>query len=97
IKAYVRNAYGVNSYMFGVIELGVIGIKVTVIAITVSDLKLYILSNYNGAGTRRKECGYWHFRLHNADDKFLICDAAKTTFVVLSYFLAKYIAGLGFI
>ncbi|OCK94645.1 uncharacterized protein K441DRAFT_559292, partial [Cenococcum geophilum 1.58] len=57
IKAYVRNAYGVNSYMFGVIELGVIGIKVTVIAITVSDLKLYILSNYNGAGTRRKECG----------------------------------------
>ncbi|XTI90765.1 hypothetical protein V2W45_1180541, partial [Cenococcum geophilum] len=55
IKACVRNAYGVNGRIFGAIELGVTGIKVAVIAITVSDLKLYILSNYNGAGARRKE------------------------------------------
>ena len=50
MKACVKNAYGVNSRIFGTIELGVTGIKVTIIAITVSNSKLCILSNYNGAG-----------------------------------------------
>ena len=62
MKACVRNAYGVNGRMFGAIESGVAGIKVAVTAITVSDSKLCILSNYNGAGARRKECGMFGIR-----------------------------------
>ncbi|OCK97025.1 uncharacterized protein K441DRAFT_549444, partial [Cenococcum geophilum 1.58] len=50
IKACVKNAYGVNSCIFGAIELGITGIKVAITAITVSDLKLCILSNYNSVG-----------------------------------------------
>jgi hypothetical protein len=56
-EACVREAYGEDTNLFGNPGWNVSGSKYAVTTMTVSDSRLCILSNYNGLGRRRKECG----------------------------------------
>jgi hypothetical protein len=57
LEASLEEVYGTNCRMFDVAESGPSGTKVAVTATTISDATLCIFSNYNGAATRRKNCG----------------------------------------
>jgi hypothetical protein len=57
MEACVKEAYGAENVLFGssASRLGDSGAKIGVTTMTVSDSRLCILSNYNGAGNRHKE------------------------------------------
>ncbi|KAF7445907.1 Patatin domain containing protein [Pyrenophora tritici-repentis] len=96
MEACAKKAFGSDTALFGFIESGadVSGPKVAVTTMTVSNSRLCILSNYNGAGIRQ---GYKHHRASRIEDEALICDAARATSAAPSYFPAKFIRGLGFL
>jgi hypothetical protein len=61
MEACVEEAYGANARLFG--NLGVTASggaptnKFAVTSMSVSDSRLCLLSNYNGTGIRRPDCG----------------------------------------
>jgi hypothetical protein len=59
MEASVQRAYGEHTRLFGAPEGSLItsGSKYAVTTMSVSESKLCLLTNYNGMGTRRKDCG----------------------------------------
>ncbi|KAI9768255.1 MAG: hypothetical protein M1840_005085 [Geoglossum simile] len=96
LQACLKETYGEDRRMFGVIEEPS-GTKVAVTATTISDATLCIFSNYNGAGMRRKDCGYKHFRPHDEADEVMIHQAAQSTSAAPSIFPAIFIPALGYL
>ncbi|KAI1510411.1 Patatin phospholipase [Pyrenophora tritici-repentis] len=96
MEACVKEAFGADTALFGstVPDVGISGPKVAVTTMAVSNSRLCILSNYNGAGDRH---GYKHYRASDAEDEILVCDAARATSAAPSYFPAKFIRGLGLV
>lgn len=60
MEACVKEAFGSDTALFGFVEsdAGMSGPKVAVTTMTVSNSRLCILSNYNGAGVRQGEILY---------------------------------------
>ncbi|KAI1676214.1 hypothetical protein KJE20_14192, partial [Pyrenophora tritici-repentis] len=96
MEACVKEAFGSNTTLFSsnTSNTGISGLKVAVTTMAVSNPKLCILSNYNGAGVRK---GYHHYRASCVNEETLICDAARATSAAPSYFPAKFIQGIGFL
>ncbi|KAF2802657.1 FabD/lysophospholipase-like protein, partial [Mytilinidion resinicola] len=92
IKACVKEAFGAEHKMFN--RPRVSGTKVAVTTTTVDDSRLCILSNYNGVGTRRKECG----KPTELPRTLMPAESlAQATSAALSYFPAKFVPELGFV
>lgn len=56
LEATLKNCFGLTRRMFDA-PISTSGIKVGVTASTISDASSFVFSNYNGLGTRTKECG----------------------------------------
>ncbi|KAJ5025159.1 patatin domain-containing protein [Bipolaris maydis] len=59
MEACVKEAFGSNTALFSsnILNIGILGLKVVVTIMAVSNLRLCILSNYNGAGVRKASYG----------------------------------------
>ncbi|KAI9766696.1 MAG: hypothetical protein M1840_006340 [Geoglossum simile] len=97
LQACLKEVYGEDRRMFGIAESEPSGTKVAVTATTISDATLCIFSNYNGAGMRRKDCGYKHFRPDDPEDEIMIYQAAQSTSAAPSIFPAMFVPALGYL
>ncbi|EMD85640.1 hypothetical protein COCC4DRAFT_66816 [Bipolaris maydis ATCC 48331] len=86
IEAYVKEVFGSDTTFFSFLESEehISGPKVAVTTMTVSSSRLCILSNYNGVGVRQGR---------SPRPRLM----ARATSAAPSYFLAKFIRGLGFL
>ena len=57
LECTLKDVLGSQQRMFDTHESGISGCKVAVTATTISDASAFVFSNYNGDGTRERNCG----------------------------------------
>ncbi|KAL6716956.1 hypothetical protein ACLMJK_004869 [Lecanora helva] len=95
LEASLKDVFGDDQRMFDINRSGPSSTKVAVTATTLSDASTYIFSNYNGVGTRGRECGYKHVRPDQIEKEPFLWEAGRVTSAAPGLFKPASIASLG--
>ncbi|KAH7393734.1 patatin-like phospholipase-like protein [Cadophora sp. MPI-SDFR-AT-0126] len=95
LEAALREAFGSNRSLLDYSTATRTGTCVGVPVTTIRDTSICVFTNYNGVGTRSRDCGYHVFGPSDGSSRVPLWEIARCGSAAPFYFKPKHITGLG--